>query len=247
MRQRYLKQTDGLVGYLSRAATSTIFFVHGLGGSNNEEYWGRVGVLLDTDPRFLNSNIYFWTYPTTFMPKPSWWSLFTGYRLPDLDSLGRTLISAIPSSTLSQTNKLVIVGHSQGGVIGISLVKRILVNQQIDHLRGLIVLSSPFAAPLLARLYTLLSLKSNAQIGGLASTKRLRRDLFDCLSACRVRQVPTIYFEANQDTVVPFQDASEMFSLQRSITGPHTWMREVQGRAHDGYRLLSDTLADIIK
>lgn len=242
MRLRYRKNTENTICYLSRESRRSIVFVHGLGGDNSEQYWGKIGSLLDSDPQFSDANIYFWKYPTTFAPKPSFLSPLRGYSLPNIESLDRSLGSFIEDLLAGKAQPLTLVGHSLGGLLVLGVVKELAHKGKLESLKKVAVIGSPFKAPLLALIHSLFTLSSNAQIYGLTRTRELEARLVDGLGICRSRNVQSVFIESNKDATVKYNKLSEFFDVRRTITGPHTWMRQITGRNHDGFSTLRNAL-----
>jgi pimeloyl-ACP methyl ester carboxylesterase len=105
-----------------------ILFVHGFGSSR--KCWARLAELLGGDPRVAERyELAFWDYPT------SWVSLNLLGRIPRLAELGRALGNELDGPSY-RGRELVLVGHSQGGLVIQSWFAQVLQAGEGHRLRS---------------------------------------------------------------------------------------------------------------
>ena len=121
----------------------TVVFVHGF-RSTKIEAWSGFPDLLSTDEELGAYDFYFWGYPSRFPSK----HIFTKYVWeddPNIRTIGRGLRTLL-DNTVEEDRKLVLVGHSMGGLVIQSFVLEELARGTrdiVDRVAEIVLYATP--------------------------------------------------------------------------------------------------------
>ncbi|MFL9827120.1 esterase/lipase family protein [Rhodoplanes sp. SY1] len=224
----------------TEGARVLVVFIHGIGGTYLDAYWGRLFAFFHNSTELNEYDFCFWQYPTHKKPSPSLFELiFWGRRLPNIDDITNALSTDLRSIAESRNyEKLLLIGHSQGGLIAFELIRLFSLRGQVVRIGGVAVLNSPFVAAPIARYASAIMMNSNRQLSYLASGGQLLKLLVDGLTIARKGKIITVYFGAMEDPVVINDSLYQLFDRLETITGPHVWMPEVTSPQDSRYRAL---------
>ena len=215
--------------------SSLVVFIHGLGGTPQRDYWGRVPDFLKYDTKCRDIEIIFWPYGSHKWPKLANWNFL--HRLNAtvraenaLNAISSLLVSDIQArASQKQYRRVRIFGHSLGGIIALRaarLLEEFGVSINMDRLA---VNATPSTVVPAAKIAAFFNFGTNDYVT-LLSQPSLIHPVFDNdLMHIRKTRQPTIhttYFHSHGDEVVAFKRQCE-FDQEITIRGAHTWMREI--------------------
>ncbi len=120
-----------LVIYRQQEGTAAVFFIHGFTGDATGT-WGDFPALLAADPELSEYDVFSWGYPT---------QLNLAYTItrhfwtddPDIETIGMGLRTLL-ANFAQNYQKLVLVGHSMGGLVIQSFILEELLRDGHEHL-----------------------------------------------------------------------------------------------------------------
>ncbi|WP_054024819.1 ABC-three component system protein [Bacillus sp. FJAT-28004] len=248
-----------------------VLLIHGLGAP---ETWVEPGrdwaKLITSDPQITDTDIGIVTYDTSKLIS----SLFgiegnfevLGRRISvsktsplSIDQLAIQLKTILNTTTYRKYEKIVIVGHSMGGLIG----KRFILNEYLHRKEGLkriggfISYATPYNGSKFAEFHQLIKrFQKHKQIEQLRSNNafldEMNRSFFSAqqeLKSC----FTSIYCYGDRDTVVeqgsavPNMGHSSTYAQAESLPGDHGTILDVpQGLLSTNYDLLKGLLLDVL-
>jgi pimeloyl-ACP methyl ester carboxylesterase len=220
-------------------AKSLLCFVHGLGGSNGPEYWGRLPEFLRHAGELRCCDIAFWQYPTHAGLSPRLLELRRRRRLPEVSAIADSFGTDLASITDGRPyTNLTLIGHSMGGLVLFEFLRRQIRTAQDIKISGIAVLGSPFRSSLIARLASFLQMKSNRQVSYLSRDKELLILMTEGLKRCRALGISIWYIASLEDEIVASDPLYGLFDRHEVVAGPHLWMPLVSTVYDSGYQAL---------
>jgi pimeloyl-ACP methyl ester carboxylesterase len=233
---------------------AAVLFIHGFSGQA-ETTWGGFPRLIAEDPALADYDVYAWGYPselklTYLFTQPFW----TGD--PNLHTLGQGLRTLL-DHTLPDYPKLVLVGHSMGGLVIQSFILEELLLQErlakpslrLRRLKEVVLFGTPSAGLKKARLGAFFKnqIADMNDYGPFIQT--LRSEWQRLIDNCRAAPLPGVDFRLTlvaglQDTFVPQQSALDPFLWDEKelVPGDHIAMVKPASREALAYRVLKKRL-----
>lgn len=213
-------------------------FVHGLSGSSERSYWGRIPDFLEHDPLCKNIDFVFWGYVSSKWPKFKFSQIFhkrskTRRAEDAILVLSNLLLSDIREMNRRQKYKKIrIFGHSLGGIIAIRSVALSNSGVLISQIDKLAVNATPTTAIRVARFAAFFNLRTNDYVTFLSRPDLVHR-VFDNdlihIKTSRSQKIHTTYFHVKEDQYVPFNEQAS-FDDEIVVNGKHTWMSEISSQ-----------------
>jgi len=230
IRSRHI--TDSWLRFEAEGAKHAVIFLHGLKGSNGQDYWGKLPALLCNDRSFSSVDFAWWQYPTHRWPSPRILEIARWHRkLPNIPDIAKSLITDLRAIVIEKRyESIALAGHSMGGIILFELIQTLKsptpfgVNTRIG---GLALLSSPFWRSRLALAVSIVQLGTNCQLVYLAHKGRLSRSLKAGIEVCKGLNISTWYVGTMEDEVVQYKPIYDTFDKSEMIGGAHLWMPEI--------------------
>ena len=124
-------EANNLVIHRQQGSAAAVFFIHGFTG-NAAGTWGDFPALLVADPELTEFDVFSWGYPT---------QLNLAYAItrhfwtddPNIETIGMGLRTLL-ANFAQHYNKLVLVGHSMGGLVIQSFIIEELLRDRHEHL-----------------------------------------------------------------------------------------------------------------
>lgn len=249
---RRLPYTNDIArSFEANGAETLVVFVHGLGGTNGESYWGRLPTLLASDTQLGSCNLAFWGFATSKKLYPNWFSIVSRRRaVPNVIELSEALQSYVEGERRRRGyKKIILFGHSLGGHIVVKAAET-LSGRTDQPIKAICIAGSPLARHLLARIHNALGLRSNPQIRYLADRKRIEATLTNGISTLRQTGTHVTYIHGILDELL---DPKERGVIERmsgnvdsacSVAMPHHWFLEIKDRFNSGYCRIRDWIKE---
>lgn len=236
------------------AIRSVIVFVHGFG--SDEQCWDKLIELFQIDEEVkARFDFVRFSYPT------AWVNLKLNNRIPDHKEIAN-YFNAVLDSKRFDDREIILVGHSQGGLIIHAYLAYMLNNdggEQLEQIRQVITLATPHSGSLKAfgvRKFLSRFIK-NPQDQRLWP---LDQDTADAVRTVKDRiattpladrrhwPIPIYCFGGLSDKVVPPASAQGLFSDDnfKMIPGDHSGILNPESRDDDRYREFKEVLLDPI-
>lgn len=247
-----------------------IILIHGLGAPDTT--WVNDGVswidLLLTDKELLNMDVATASYDTAHLAnrilssagvkkfKIGMFKTFSVAKGPftSLEILARELKREVDSHRIQKYKRVILVGHSMGGLIAVRYLLEEIEHNQAHNIKGLISLATPYNGSSFA-LYSQLikSLNKHAQIPSLEpnslfldDTIRLWKKHLDTIN------VHFKFFFGTNDNIVTENSAiphivSSKWTGGIPLPGDHSSILFVEDHNSTSYRNVSETIQTIIK
>ncbi len=239
MSTRATSTSTTLRAYEADAPLGAVLFVHGLGGSYRDDYWGKLPLFLTHARDLTKADISFWQYPTHKRPSPRTWELIVKRRLPSVATISDSFSTQLSTSCSTRKYKnIVLMGHSLGGLVLFEYIRRAMKQKLPAPVKAIAILGSPFRAPTLAKWIARMQLGTNDHINYLSNDRDLRNLMIDGLTCCRSLGIQTWYVASDQDEIVESDEIYRLFDEKHVVPGPHVWMPEIDTVQHAGYQLI---------
>ncbi|MGO4344278.1 ABC-three component system protein [Paenibacillus sp. MCAF9] len=249
-----------------------VLLIHGLGAP---ETWVKPGrdwaELIASDPDITDTDIGIVTYDTSKLISNIFGiegefdvlgqKISVSKKSPlSIDQLAIQLKAILDGYTYRKYEKIVIVGHSMGGLIG----KRFLLNEYLHRKKGLeriggfISYATPYNGSKFAEFHHLIKrFQNHKQIEQLRSNNAflddMNRSFFDAQGELR-SFFTSIYCFGDKDTVVeegsavPNMGQSKSYDSARSLPGDHGTILDLQqGHLSTNYNILKGLLLDVLE
>ncbi|MSV28099.1 MAG: alpha/beta fold hydrolase [Bryobacterales bacterium] len=221
-------------------------FVHGFSGGALST-WNDFPNLLEQDGELLNYDFCFWGYPSGVLHNPLVRLVWSDD--PDLDTLGRGLRTLL-DNTAERYKKIVLVGHSMGGLVIQLFILGEISNQRAAHLGRLtevILYGTPSGGLVKAGLVSLF----NTQAADMSRFGALIRDLryqWQRLIDDRRAEAPQPFrltlVAGMEDKFVPQSTSLDPFPFDEKeiVPGNHVEMVKPRSSGHRAYEVLKKRL-----
>ena len=225
-----------------------VVFVHGVRSSGRA--WDTLIGLIREDPelsRVVREHVF--QYDTRLV------SLRVDQRIAEIDDIADQLAVFVSTGDLADAKKLVIVTHSQGGLITLRFLVRMLGDnkgRELARIKQVCMYACPnTGAQFLLSLRRRLMFWHNPQEQELRPANRrvtetLRQVLRDVVNAeaCTESQcpVPIVVYGGTKDNIVPPHQAKGVFPEGGVVTGNHSTIIRPADRKVDSYRVLRQAL-----
>ncbi|MDQ6421935.1 hypothetical protein RB620_21125 [Paenibacillus sp. LHD-117] len=250
-----------------------LLFIHGLGAPRTWVEPGRDWIqLVATDPDLEGIDTGLVTYDTSQVIS----GVFNiegeieilGHRLRvskesplSIEALALQLKAKLAGSIYRNYEKIVIAGHSMGGLIG----KRFILNEYVNHkvglqrIGGFISYATPYNGSKFAQLHNSMinRFQKHKQIEELRSNNNFLDDLNRCYADAREllnSQFASIYCYGDRDNVVeqgsavPHMGHSSTYLQAQALPGDHGSILDLpQGHQTTNYDLLKGLLLDVLE
>jgi pimeloyl-ACP methyl ester carboxylesterase len=238
---------DDNIGYVHSGNRRAVFFIHGLGGDNSDDYWGRLIELLNYDDRLIQFDFFYFRYKSSRLPN---------FPLFILDST-HDRISTVPEVSLALLNavrlverrhryrRISILGHSLGGLIGLMSARDLIAQDGKFPLRNVCLLATPMYDVWLATTAALAYVfeEINPHIHFLSRQKRIQEVLESGTTMLRDEGRKVYYIHCIGDSLLWLyhgHDFSEFIAMQ----GPHRVMSLIDDREHGAYQTIASFIID---
>ena len=221
------------------------FFIHGLGGNNTAQYWGRLIDLLPYDDDLVSSDFCFWGYKSSrYGAWPKLTQLSTSERLATIPDLAMTLRSDVERIVKEHNySSILLFGHSLGGLLSLECCSQMRRSTQRDVVKSVCLNATPLKPNLLARVATSLFQDFNPQTQYLADLGQIETTL-KTVATLRKRCDVTYIYCANDWLLQSYEKFG--FTKTEGIQAPHTWMQSVKNRDDTNYKIISAYLKNAL-
>ncbi|WP_241668331.1 lipase family alpha/beta hydrolase [Pedococcus bigeumensis] len=200
--------------------------VHGLFSSAST--WDHLVGLFEEDPLVADIDIRTFEYPSPYLQ-------FNRLRaIPNIDVLADSLATYLENLKRDGAGPLVLIGHSQGGLVIQRFLHRTLSrghSHELEDVRGIVLLACPNGgSDLLVGLRRVLFGRRHAQLAGLAPLTEavaeahqtvVERVIFARENTGSARKIPLKAFAGQQDAVVTIASARGAFPDVGVLPGDH--------------------------
>ena len=221
---------------------TVVFFVHGFNGKKLET-WGNLKDVLLADQSLHKNDFVFIGYNTDIIEKSS---------ISDIALVLSTQIELYRD--LHGYSKVIIVGHSMGGLVARAHVLDMVLDGRLDDaamISKIITFATPHGGTNIAQLEGILRI-----FGGNKFAKEMKpfsRLLADLNRRWRVRISSNINSDWNgevvavagtEDKIVSFSSARAEFPATKGVGYDHSAITKINGKSHESFRVLQSELLD---
>lgn len=235
----------------SSVRTVTAVFVHGIFGGDRT--WGRTLELLRTDG-FVDRHVdlYEYRYSTPYA------RMSVGRKIPSLAEVGDDLAREInDTSPMAEAPRLVLVGHSQGGLVIQHLLARALREgrgRELERVKGVVLFATPNAGSVLLlgwrRLLAALGWRHPQEQGlrpfdeSAAENQRLvlERIVYAAGSGPNMCPIRFDAFAGLEDRVVSKESARGIFRNFEQLPGDHSSIVKADSANHPACQVIRKAL-----
>jgi len=220
-----------------------VVFVHGFGSS--PDCWNPMLSLVKTDPVLRNS-----FFVTRFSYATHWFQFSVLRRIPRLSEIGAQLRAFLDMEEHDQYKRVILVGHSQGGLVIQSFLAEELNagrGNELFRIAQVLLISTPnLGSTLFSGLRKLLFWANsqehclrvlNEEISGVVRTVTERIENSNVNDDTH-RQIPIKCFWGDQDRVVLEASAKAQFENVTALAGDHFSVIAPTGPSDHNYRLI---------
>jgi pimeloyl-ACP methyl ester carboxylesterase len=217
-------------------------FVHGFTGDYLKT-WGKLPELLQADPSLYEYDFLFWGYPSRLFRKNE-----------DVGTTGKHLKTEI--DYLSKPyNKIVLIGHSMGGLVIRSYIVQALIDgkgKDLKHIADVMLFGVPNEGDLKAQF---VPQWVNDQIADLGIASKfiteVRKYWIQRVTAAPhnddfYQKIPTVAIAGYQDQFVSQQNVESFFHDTAMTDGDHRSMVKPETTVHLTYRIIHHRLIDAV-